>query len=103
MTAVMDLRIQRHLHAGDVFIGRKRIFALMADKVTELHRTRDAVALMVMSEGGELQAVFVDYLLVTGHTGLALMSNIYDKTFVKKLNLSPADIRDQCTGAAFDG
>ena len=31
------------------------------------------------------------------------MSDIYDKTFVKKLNLSPTDIRDQCTGAAFDG
>ena len=31
------------------------------------------------------------------------MSEIYDKTFVKKLKLSPADIREECTGAAFDG
>jgi hypothetical protein len=69
----------------------------------EMHIKWDAVALMIMSEGGELQAVFVDYLLVTGHTGLTLMSEIYDKTFVKKLNLGSANIRDHCTGATFDG
>ena len=37
MATVMDLRIQRHLHAVDDVTGRKRIFAFMADKVTELH------------------------------------------------------------------
>jgi len=31
------------------------------------------------------------------------MSQIYDETFIKKLSLTPADIREQCTGAAFDG
>jgi len=65
MTSVMDLRTQRHLHAVDAVTGRKRIFAFMADKLTELHITRDAVALMIMSESEELQEVFVDYLLVT--------------------------------------
>ena len=65
MTDVMHLRIQRHLHKVDAITGRTRIFAFMADKVTELHITGDAVALMIMSEGGELQAVFVDFLLVT--------------------------------------
>ena len=74
MTVVMDRRIERHLHEIDPITGWKRIFAFMADKVTELHRTGDAVALMVMSEGGELQAVFCDYLLVTRHTGQALMT-----------------------------
>ena len=58
---------------------------------------------MIMSEGGELQAVFVDYFLVTKQTGLALMIEIYVKTFVKKLKLGPANIRDLCTGATFDG
>jgi hypothetical protein len=47
--------------------------------------------------------VFADYLLVTGHTREALMGQIYDETFVNKLCLTPADIREQCTGAAFDG
>ena len=65
MIDVIDLRTQRHLHSVDAVTGRKRIFAFVADKVTELHRIVDAVALMIMSEGGELQAVFVDYLLVT--------------------------------------
>ena len=36
--------------------------------MTELHRTGGAVVLMLMSEEGELQTVFVDYLLVTIHT-----------------------------------
>ena len=75
----------------------------MADKVTELHRTGDAVALMVMSKKRELQAIFVDCLLVTSHTGKALMTQIYDNILVKKLRLSPEDIRQQCTGATFDG
>ena len=73
MSVVMDRRIERHLHAVDVVTGRKRIFAFMADKVTELHKTGDAVTLMVMSEGRELQAIFYEYLLDTGHTGQALM------------------------------
>ena len=65
MTKVMDLRIQRHMYAVDAVTRRKRIFAFMADKVMELHRTRGAVALMIISEGGELGATFGDYLLVT--------------------------------------
>ena len=57
MTVVDDRRIERHLHVVDAVTGRKRILAFVAGKVTELH-TRDAFALMVMSKGGELQAVF---------------------------------------------
>jgi hypothetical protein len=49
----------------------------MADKVTELNRSGDAVALMMMSKKGELQAIFVDYLLVTSHTGEVLMTIIH--------------------------
>ncbi len=103
MADVMDMRVSEHLRAIDPVTGRKRIFAFMADKVTELHRTGDAVVVMVMSEEGELQDVFADYLLVTGHTGAALMGQIYDETLIKKLGLSPAEVREQCTGAAFDG
>jgi hypothetical protein len=31
------------------------------------------------------------------------MREIYEKTFVKKLGLTPQEIRQQCTGVAFDG
>jgi hypothetical protein len=75
----------------------------MADKVTELHRTGDAFALMIMSEEGEVYAVFADYLLVEGHTREVLTGQTYDETFIKKLSLTPAEIREQSTGAAFDG
>jgi hypothetical protein len=103
ITAVMDWRISEHVRAIDPVTGWKRVFAIMADKVTELHRTGDAIALPIMTEEGELMVVFTDYLLVTCHTGEAVMGQIYDETFVKKLGLSPADIREQYTGAAFDG
>ncbi len=92
-----------HLHAIDPITCRKRVIAFMADKVTELHRTGDAFTVMIISEEGELQAVFADYLLVTWHTVEALMGQIYDETFIKKLGLTPAKIQEQCTGAAFDG
>ena len=59
--------------------------------------------MMIMTEEGELKVVFADYLLVTGHTGEVLMGQIYDETFNKKLRLTPANIREQCTGTAFDG
>jgi hypothetical protein len=59
MLVVMVQRILRHLHEVYAVAGRKRLFALMADKVTELHTIGDAIAVMVMSEVGELQAIFV--------------------------------------------
>jgi len=75
----------------------------MADKMTEVHRAGDTVALMVMIKKGELQEIFVDYLLVTTHTREALMTQFYDDTLIQKLRLSPEEIRQQCTGATFDG
>jgi len=60
--------------AVDPITGRKRVFSFMTDKVTELHRSKDDVALLVMSEEVVLQPIFVDYLLVTHHTGEALMN-----------------------------
>ena len=103
MTSVMDRRIGDHVHAVDPITCRKRVFAFMVDKGTELRRVGDAVALTIMSEEGELKAVFADYLLVTRHTGEARMGQIYDETVINKLGLSPAEIRKQCTGVAFDG
>ena len=70
MTHVMGKRIKEHVRAIDPINGRKRVFAFMADKVSELRWT---VALMIMSEVGELQVVFANYLLVTGHIWEALM------------------------------
>jgi hypothetical protein len=103
MATVMDRRMKDHVRVIDPITGRKRVFAFMADKVTELHWTGDAVVVMIMSAEGGLQDVFADYLLATGHTGEALMGQIYDETLVKKLGLTPAEIREQCTGTAFDG
>ena len=103
MATVTDRKISNHLKAIDPITGRKRVFSFMADKVTELHRTGDAVALLILSEEGVLQSVFVDYLLVTKQTGMALMNQIYKGTFIKKLCLNLVEIMDQYIGDAFDG
>jgi len=48
---------------------------------------------LIMTEAGEIVPIFVDYMLVTQHTSHALMREIYEKTFVKKLGLTPQKIR----------
>ena len=73
-----------------------------ANKVTELQRTIDAIGMMIMTKEGELKPIFIDYLPVTQHTSHALKREIYEETFVKKLGLTPPQIRQQCTGASFD-
>ena len=103
MTIMMDKRIKDHVRAIDPIRGRKRVFAFMADKVTELHRLGDEVTLLIMTEGGKLKVMFANYLLFTCHTGEALMGQIFDETFVNKLGLRSAEIWEQCTGASFDG
>ncbi len=49
MEIVMDWRINEYVRAIDPITGRKRVFAFMADKVTELHQTGDVVALLIMT------------------------------------------------------
>jgi len=103
MTTMMDRRISEYVRAIDPITGRKRIFAFMANKVTELHRTGDTIALLIMTEEGELKVVVADYLLVSDPTGEDLMEQIYNETFVNYIGLSPAVDCEQCTGSAFDG
>ncbi len=73
MTSIMDKIIRNHIHAIDHVTGRKRLFTFAANKVTELHIAGDTVGMLIMPEEGELKPNFVDYLLVTTHTGHALM------------------------------
>jgi hypothetical protein len=91
MTVLMDRKIREHLHVVDPVTCRKCLFAFATDKVTEFHRTVDAIGMLIMTEEGELKAMF------TKHTGHALMSKIYEETFVKKLGLTPKHIWQQCT------
>ena len=93
MEAVMDMRIREHVQAIDKVTSCKRVFAFAADKVTELHKTGDVVGLLFMTEEGEIMPLFLDYLLVTQHTGHGLMKEIYEKRFFKKLGLTPQEIR----------
>ena len=91
MEALMDRRIRDHNNAIDKVTGRKRVFAFAADKVTELPMTEDVVGMLIMTEAGEIKPLFIDYLLVTQQAGHALIREIYEKTFVKKLGLTPQE------------
>jgi hypothetical protein len=68
------------------------VFLYRKDKVTKLHKTGDAIALLVMTKEGVVQSIFADYSLATQHTGEALMNQIYKDTFITKLGLTPAEI-----------
>jgi hypothetical protein len=68
VTTIMDKRVCEHVRVIDPVTCRKRVFVFMVDKVMELHRTGDAVAVLIISEEGELQVMFADYLLLIGHT-----------------------------------
>ena len=92
-----------HIHAVNHGAGRKRLFAFAADKVTKLLMIGDAIGMMFVTEEEELKPIFMDCLLVTKHTGRGLMREIYEKTFVKKVGLTPEEIRNQCSRVAFDG
>ena len=65
MEVVMDGRIRDHIHAIDTVIGRKGLFAIAADNVTELHMPGNVVGMLIMTEERVIKSIFVDYLLVT--------------------------------------
>ncbi len=76
MQVMMEKNIRDHMHAVDLIIGRKRLFAVAVDNVNELRMTRDAIGMLIMMEEGELKHILLDYLLVTQHTRHALMRDI---------------------------
>ncbi len=51
------------------------------------------MGIMIITEEGDLKPLFVDYLLVTQHTSDALVRDIYEETFIKKMGLTWQEIR----------
>ena len=95
-------RLRAWIRGIDPATGKPRLIALQADKVTELHRTGQAVGLIVMEEG-ELKSSFFDYRHVKGHTGKDLARDLVDGSLRETLKLSTAEIRQQLVTGAFDG
>jgi len=73
VTAVMERKFREHLNAVNHVTCRRRLFAFAADMVTQLHMTGDAIGMFVITEEGELKALFVVYVLVTKQIGHSLM------------------------------
>ncbi len=59
--------IGTHVYVNGYVTYRDRVFALMADKVTELYMKRETNVVRIMNEVGEQQELCLDYMLVGGH------------------------------------
>lgn len=94
-------RIATYVQGIDPCTGRPRLFAMNADKVTEMHRTGQAIGIVSFYKG-ELHSMFFDYRHVLGHTGSELAADLIS-ALTDSLGLSPQQIRCQLTTAAFDG
>lgn len=96
-------RIKTWLHATDEITGKRRVFALTADKVTEQHRTGQAVGLHAFDQG-EIKAVFVDYNLAKDGTGKGLAADLIELTLGEKLGIQgKSQLLEQMVGLAADG
>ena len=69
-------RIKAWLHAKDGITCKPRVFAI---KVTEQHRTGQAVGLHAFDEG-KIKSLFVDYNLAKDGTGKGLAADLVELT-----------------------
>jgi hypothetical protein len=95
-------RIATYLHRIDPATRRHQVFAINADKATELHRTGQAIGAITLVEG-ELKPIFYDYVLVKGHTGDSLVHDVLDISLMRDLNFTKEQLRQQFTCFAADG
>ena len=90
------------IHSADPDTGRPRVFAATADKVTELHRTGQAIGLLFW-EDGEVKAFFADYLLARDGTGKGLAHDLVVRCLMQKLKFTREALLQQFVGFAADG
>ena len=95
-------RIRAYLDTPDVTTSKSRVFAVTADKVTEQHRTGQAVGLLLFDEG-EVKAVFADYLLSLDNSGLGMGEQLSKGCVFGTLGLTPNKALQQFVGFAADG
>jgi hypothetical protein len=95
-------RIKAYLHKTDPVTKRHQVFSLNADKVTELHRTGQAIGVITFEEG-ELKALFVDYRHVLGHTGEEITEDIFEGALMQHLGFTREELRQQLSSFAADG
>jgi hypothetical protein len=94
--------IKDFLHEIDPVTKQARVFAGNADKVTELHRTGQAMGVLFFEEG-KIKSAFHDYRLLNGHTGKCLMDDFYEGSLMGTLGFRREQLRQQFTSFAVDG
>ena len=95
-------RTSKFIKATDPATGKPRTFAATADKVTEQHRTGQAIGIMFFDQG-EVKAAFVDYILAKDGTGGGLAHDLIHKCMFETLKLDREELRQQFVGFAADG
>jgi hypothetical protein len=78
------------------------VFAVNADKATELHRTGQAIG-AVTFEDGVLKAVFYDYVVAKAHGGKDLVHDVLNHSLLKTLGFTLEELKQQFTCFAADG
>eukprot|EP00951_Prasinocladus_malaysianus_P016905 scaffold132378_cov43-Prasinocladus_malaysianus.AAC.1 len=103
--AMYDLtcrRVKRWLHSIDPLTGKPRLYSATADKVTEQHRTGQAIGILAFDDG-EVKALFVDYLLSKDATGAGLTKDLMSLCLQDTFGFTRDQLLQQFMGFAADG
>eukprot|EP00854_Cymbomonas_tetramitiformis_P026781 gene26781-32907_t len=102
MHSVLKDKIVLFLDTVDPATGQRPVYAINADKVTELRRTGQIVGMLVMVEG-VIKAIFLgDPPVTQGHDAKGVCKNIL-VVLVDIFGFTAESMQAQCSGMAFDG
>jgi hypothetical protein len=94
--------VSKFLKRTDPATGKPRVLAATADKVTEQHRTGQAVGVL-MFDKGEVKAAFVDYILAKDGIGKGLADELIQSCMHDTLRFTREELAQQLVGFAADG
>ncbi|KAK3239899.1 hypothetical protein CYMTET_50208 [Cymbomonas tetramitiformis] len=99
---VLKDKILLYLGTPDPATRRCPVYAINADRVTELQRTGQIVGMLVMVDG-VIRAIFLgDPPIVEGHDAIGVCKNIM-VVLEEEFEFSLESMRTQCSGMTFDG
>jgi hypothetical protein len=94
--------VNKFLKRTDLATGKPRVFTATADKVTEQHRTCQAVGVL-MFDKGEVNVAFVDCILAKDGTCKGLADELIQSCMHDTLRFTREELAQQLVGFAADG
>jgi hypothetical protein len=90
--------ISHFLSGFDPPTNQPRVFAGNANKITQLHRTGQAMGIVTF-EFGKLVSIFQDYHMLRGHKGASFIKGFYVGSLIGTLCLTREQLGQQFSGA----